>query len=117
MLIHKLRFTIVTLLAFAAFRHRRGVSDSHPGDEGRAQENSGRFPTAAGGKPNDGTRVRPRAGCSWLAACSTRKASRCQRKGDGDAMVKRSGTPSSFERLSPVRDRPRGRRRIGPVSP
>ncbi len=52
MLIHKLRFIALTLLAPRRRRHRRGLSDSRPGHEGRARADGRPAPPVAA-KPDD----------------------------------------------------------------
>ena len=60
--------------------------------------------------------VRPRAGCSSSAACSTRKASRCRTR--RSMVYARHQAPGRTDRLasrSPDPDRRRAQRRLGPV--
>ena len=78
MLIHKLRFTIVTLLLLAAFATGAGYLTHSLAMKDEPKRTPAASQPPAGGQARRRARVRPRAGCSWSAACSTRKASRCR---------------------------------------
>jgi len=119
MLIHKLRFTIVTLLALAAFATGAGYLTHTLAmkDEPKRTPAASQPPLAA--KPNDGD-PRPAPGRMFVVGRRARPARQAgaRRKGDGArGWSSGRGNSFSFERLSPVVIGPRGRRRIGPVSP
>ena len=77
MLIHKLRFTIVTLLALAAFATGAGFLTHSLAMKDEPKKAPATAQPQLAAKPDETAKAPPRAGCSWLAACSTRKASQC----------------------------------------
>ena len=105
-------------------RHRRGISDPRPGDEAMSPESP--RPVRHRRSPRSRmtpTRSRPRAGCSWSAACSTRRENRCRarrswsmrgawRPGGHPTVVRsgarsRSATPARTARAGSGIDAPR----------
>ena len=114
MLIHKVRFTIVTLLAFAAFATGAGFLTHSLAmkDEPKRTPAASQPPLAAkSNSPCSGpdVRGRPRARPGGQAGAG--------RNRDGSRAGQAVGECRRSRRIESSRDRPRGRRRIGPVSP